>query len=68
MKKILKYFSIFDIIIAVLFIVITVLSILLFKWLGLIAIPIMGVFIFIYYNSNDIADIIKILIILQIYI
>lgn len=57
--KILKKLSVFDIIIGILFIVITFLSIMLFKWLGLLAIPILILLIFIYYNSDKIAILIK---------
>ena len=57
--KILKKLSVFDIIIGILFIVITFLSIMLFKWLGLLAIPILILLIFIYYNSDKIAILIR---------
>ena len=57
--KILKKLSVFDIIIGILFIVITFLSIMLFKWLGLLAIPILILLIFIYYNSDKVAILIK---------
>ena len=57
--KILKKLSVFDIIIGILFIVITFLSIMLFKWLGLLAIPILILMIYIYYNSDKIAILIR---------
>ena len=57
--KILKKLSVFDIIIGILFIVITFLSIMLFKWLGLLAIPILILMIYIYYDSDKIAILIR---------
>lgn len=57
--KILKKLSIFDIIIGILFIVIIFLSIMLFKYLGLLSIPILTILIYVYYNSNNIALLIK---------
>lgn len=57
--KLLKKISIFDYIIGILFIIITILSILLFNTLGLISIPILTVLILAYFKSNIIADKIK---------
>ena len=60
--KILEYFkkfSIFDIIISVLFIIINILSIILFGWIGLLMLPILSILIFIYFNSNKIPIMIK---------
>jgi len=57
--KLLKKITIFDIIIGILFIVINTLSILLFKWLGLLMLPILTILIFIYFNSNKIVLLVK---------
>ena len=55
----LKKFTVFDIIISVLFVVINVLSIILFKWIGLIMLPILSLLIFIYFNSNKLVLLFK---------
>ena len=55
----LKKFTFFDIVICILFIVINVLSIILFKLWGLIALPILSGLIFIYFNTDKIVLLIK---------
>ena len=59
MKDFIKKINVFDIIIGILFLVINILSFILFKWLGLLSIPIFGVLIFIYYNSKEIGNMIS---------
>lgn len=55
----LKKFTIFDIIISILFIIINVLSIILFKWIGLIVLPVLSLLIFIYFNPDKILILFK---------
>lgn len=55
----LKKFTIFDIIISILFIIINVLSIILFKWIGLLMLPILTLLIFIYFHPNKIVILFK---------
>ena len=59
MKDFIKKINVFDIVIGILFLVINILSFILFKWLGLLSIPIFGVLIFIYYNSKEIGNMIS---------
>jgi len=59
MFNFIKKFSIFDIIISVLFIVVNVLSIILFKWMGLLSIPILSLLIFMYFYPNKIVTMFK---------
>lgn len=54
-----KKFSVFDIIISILFIIVNVLSIILFKWLGLLVFPILSIFIFIYFYPDKIVMLFK---------
>jgi len=55
----LKKFTVFDIIISILFIVINVLSIILFKWTGLLMLPILTLLILIYFNPDKIVILFK---------
>ena len=59
MKNFIKKLSVFDIIICILFIVVNILSIILFGWLGLIAIPILSLLIFVYFYPNKIVILFK---------
>ncbi len=59
MKDFIKKINVFDIVIGILFLVINILSFILFRWLGLLSIPIFGVLIFIYYNSEEIGNMIS---------
>lgn len=56
MKKIIKKLSVLDIIVGILFIVVSILSIIQFGLIGLLAIPILLLLIIIYYNSNKISS------------
>jgi len=55
----LKKLSIFDIIISILFIIINILSIILFKWIGLLSLPILTLLILIYFNPDKIVILFK---------
>ena len=55
----LKKFTIFDIIISILFIIINVLSIILFKWIGLLVLPVLTLLIAIYFNPDKIIILFK---------
>lgn len=55
----LKKFTIFDIIIIILFIIINILSIILFNWVGIIALPLLTLLIFIYFYPNKIIALFK---------
>jgi len=55
----LKKFTIFDIIICILFIIINVLSIILFKWIGLLMLPVLTLLILIYFNPNKVVILFK---------
>ena len=59
MKKFIKNLSVFDIIICILFIVVNILSIILFGCLGLLALPILSLLIFIYFYPNRIVILFK---------
>ena len=59
MKSFIKKLSVFDIIICILFIVVNILSIVLFGWLGLLALPILSLLIFIYFYPNKILILFK---------
>jgi len=59
MKKFIKRLSVFDIIICILFIVVNILSIILFGWLGLFALPILSILIFIYFYPSKLIIFIK---------
>lgn len=59
MKKFIKKLSLFDIIICILFIVVNILSIILFGWLGIIAIPILALLIFIYFYPDKVVILFK---------
>ena len=55
----LKKFTIFDIIICILFIIINILSIILFKWIGLLMFPVLSLLILIYFNPDKVVILFK---------